>query len=168
MVTISNLRSDACWARTIAALSGARISLSASGSQLLYHVLRDARGCDLTMTREQLVVDFGFGATSRRAPEIVAELASWLTRRLKSRAGVIGGGRVPSIKGFVAWTFGPRAVWIHETDATITIQVRTWSREPPIPFTSRSYELARVDSSSQRSSSATLAVASAMLVSAAP
>jgi hypothetical protein len=129
-----------CFGRALAALDGTSVPLSAAGSKMLWYMLEQPEGCDAWITRERFVVQYGWHLSHHRYfSDVAVEVTSWLFDVLGAREGVLSADALPTIPPFMAWSYGPRAVWIAATTDKITIQIReavsaVLPAEPPSPI----------------------------------
>jgi hypothetical protein len=122
------------FAATQAVLAGAArpSDVDNAAFKMLHFMLERPNGCDAILSPERFVVRYGWNPSPHRyilsiAPSTVAQLLIWAgLRNVERRAFAILEGRHvdPRPTWPVAWSFGPRRLWVSVTPEAVELYVR--------------------------------------------
>jgi len=101
--------------------------LDEGATKLLFFMLKQAEGCDATITADRFWIQYGWHlAYHRYVPEHAPVVLGWL--RQFTRDGQLGPGLLPwwapEHHRVPYWAFGRRNVWFDATPDRVTIYVR--------------------------------------------
>jgi len=111
-------------ARVQAVLRGERVPLDDGATKVLHFMIKDPHGCDVWITADQLVMQFGpHSANHAYLPELAPAIVSWLLE--SAPTGYLPAGTLPYWGGMPKrWSYGPCGVWIDPGSDRVAIMIR--------------------------------------------